>query len=287
MQTIKTVVHAYQFNIRNAEEAQGYKALREKLKALGLKCFETHGGELHITTGRKLDGKTVQLETDFVFDNQWNTTPIEGLSDKGYRLMDWAQDYRPGNSADLKQGYWLEPTEEMADIRRVTMKCGYCGKSENISLGNTFCSKCLGSPHLDHKTLPLLRLMPASFTGNRPELTEEEKALLMPLYTEAQLKGTGERSTAYKIKQRADLVTERDNVIRKANTKHDGMIALLDLGLSIENVIYYDHVGRFSFGWRSPVEAEVVSAILDVISEFSFPYEIKCKDGRKLEGNIE
>jgi len=54
-------------------------------------------------------------------------------------------------------------------------------------------------------------------------------------------------------------------------------------GIKIDNCIYYSHTDRFSFGWRSPVSAEVVSEILNVISEFPFLYEIKCDDGKTLQ----
>lgn len=59
---------------------------------------------------------------------------------------------------------------------------------------------------------------------------------------------------------------------------------LLDHGISIENVIYYSHTDTFCFGWRDKCGAEFVGQVLEVISEFPYPYEIKCADGRKLEG---
>mgnify|MGYP000721086373 CR=1 FL=1 len=68
----------------------------------------------------------------------------------------------------------------------------------------------------------------------------------------------------------------------KAKAEHDGMIWLMDHGISIDNVIYYNHTGKFSFGWRTPLAKDVVSRILDVISEFPFAYEIKCDDKRTL-----
>lgn len=293
MTTIKTVIHSFYFNISKPEERAEWKKVQAERKASGVKVwtnnqnFSVSNAKAHKFSAlvRSLDGTTVELQTDFITDDQWNTPPIEGKTENGLRLFDYVLDIWP--NADIKSGYWLEQTEEMATIRRDTLKCGYCGHMEHVSKGNTFCSACLGSAYLDVKTLPLLRLLPAgqSFNGKRPELTEEEKAFLMPLYTEAQLKGTGERSTAYKIKQRADLLARRDKAIATATTEYDGFTKLLDMGVSIENVIYYNHTGRFSFGWRQALDAEVVSAILDVISEFPFPYEIKCADGRKLEGN--
>jgi hypothetical protein len=50
----------------------------------------------------------------------------------------------------------------------------------------------------------------------------------------------------------------------------------------IDNVIYYTHTGKFGFGWRTPLDAAEVSALLDIITEFPYLYEIKAADGRKL-----
>lgn len=51
---------------------------------------------------------------------------------------------------------------------------------------------------------------------------------------------------------------------------------LIELGLgmlAMQNVIYYDHTGRFGFGWREPLSDVELSTVLDIISEFSFPYD--------------
>jgi hypothetical protein len=291
--TIKTTVHAFRFDISNPEQKAAWLAVKADRKASGVKTWTNNQGASY-SDGKahkfsilmlSLDGMTIELETDFVNDDQWNTAPIEGKSEIGLRVFDYVLDVWPNK--DIISGYWLEQTEEMVTLRRDTLKCGYCGKMEHVSEGHKFCTKCLDSAHLQIHELHLLRLLPAgiSFGGKRPQLTADELLWLAPLYTEAQLKGNGQRSEAYKAKQRADLLATRDKVIENATTEYDGFTALLDLGLSIENVIYYNHTKRFSFGWRAPLDVLVVDAVLAVISEFPFPYEIKCADGRTLTGN--
>lgn len=62
---------------------------------------------------------------------------------------------------------------------------------------------------------------------------------------------------------------------RNATTERDGKLWIWDHGFSLDNVIYYSHTGRFCFGWRQPVSDSVASKLLDVMSEFPFPYTIK------------
>ncbi len=90
--------------------------------------------------------------------------------------------------------------------------------------------------------------------------------------------------------RRAAIDDERARVARKIGkleTERDGRIWFLERNIPIDNLIYYDHKPRWCFGWRHPVGPALLSRILDVISEFGQPYEIKTSDGRTLAGNIE
>jgi hypothetical protein len=282
MKTIKTTLRSYYFNIANAEEKTAYNELVKTLKAKGLKCFETWGGNSHYLDFAK-NGIEVELETKQIFDNQWNTAPIEGISSKGLRVFDWAMDACLPNK-NIKRGHYLEITEEIVNLRNNTLSCGYCGHQESkTEQSPEFCPHCIGSEYLEKGQLYLTRLQPVSYKGDRKPLTESELAELLHKYIQAQTYGNNERDKARLLKQRTDLINERDKQIKTANVKHDGMMWFLDNGIKIDNVIYYPHIDRFSFGWRSPVSAEVVSEILNVISEFPFLYEIKCQDGRTLQ----
>lgn len=280
MQTIKAVMHAYNFDTTKADEKAAYNELKAKLSAMGLTCFEAHGGGSYYLPN--LDGATVELETKHLFNNQWNTAPIAGVSDKGLRVFDWAQDYRPYGSPTLKRGHWIEQTADMKSARDNTVACGYCGKQEPAAKGLTFCPHCIDSEYLTADTLHLTRMQYVSSKGDRAKLSAAEHEWLYPQFKAAQLHGTTERGKARIAKQRADLIKERDAAIEKANAKFDGITWLMDNGLNVDNVIYYDHTQRFSFGWRKPISADMVSEILAVISEFPFLYEIKCEDGKTL-----
>lgn len=287
MNTIKTVVRAYCFNVlRSPEDKAAYEALRTELKGKGLECFVSHGGGgSHYLP--KLDGVAVELETSTLFSNQWNTAPIPGVSENGYRVFDWAEDFESaiGAPAGVKRGHYLEQVPEMGEVRRNTHKCGYCGTQEPAAKGYVFCPHCIGSEYLTVATLNLTRMIPVQDDWKknaRPELTEAESAHLLPLFKAAQIHGHSERDKTRIANKKAALVKARDKAIKKANTEHDGMMWFLERGINTDNVIYYDHKNIFSWGWRSPVDDVLKDAILAVISEFPFDYEIKCADGKTL-----
>lgn len=276
------VVHTYQFDTSKAAELAAFKELHAKLSAMGLKCMESRGGELHLTFGRKAEGKEVRLDLGCVFADQWNTAPIDGVSECGLRLHDWAQDYRPGNSLTLKQGYWMEQTEGMAEVRRNTLKCGYCGHMEQAAKGLDFCPACIGNEHLNASDLHLLRLLPLVGSQKRAELTEAESARLVPLWRAAKLHGNTARDKAALIKQRADHMAKYDKVCAHALKERDGYIWMMDNGIRTTNAIYYSHTGRFGFGWNKPVEPELLAELKAVLVNAPFEYDIVCSNGDKL-----
>lgn len=283
--TIKTTIHNYHFDLREPAEKAEWLALKAKLQGLGLRVFESHGGGSHYN--EKVGTRTVELETAHLFENQWNTAPIPDVSEKGMRVFDWALDYQShiGAPPFIKRGHWLEQTGEMSRIRRNTMACGYCGKQENKSTAQPFCRHCLGSEYLTEKDLPQTRMQPVCDGRDRKPLTEAERAERLPLFREAQIHGRTEADKARIAKARASLLADYDATIRNATTKRDAMLWLMDRGIKTDNVIFYSHTGRFSFGWRTKLDADTAAALLAVISEFSWPYDLLCADGRTLSGN--
>ena len=271
---IKTTLHAYWFDTRKPDDAKAFSDLRSRLVKTNGDCFETWGGNSHYCPN--LAGP-IELETDHLFDNQWNSTT--------HRVFDWAQDHPIDFDKRIKRGHYLDITDEMRELRRNRMACGYCGKQEPAQKGNVFCPHCIGSQYLKESELYLLRMRPVSDgRRERAPLTPAELAHLLPIYRDAQIYGNTERDKARITKERADLTKDRDDTIHNANIKHDGFLWFMDRGIRTDNLIFYTHAGRFSWGWKTPVSADFLSHLLDVITEFPFPYDIKCADGRTLSG---
>lgn len=274
MATIKTTLHTYHLDTRKPGDAKAYAELYKRLSTSNGKCFETWGHGSHYLPD--LAGP-IELETDHVFNNQWDSTT--------HRVFDWAQDYPIDFDKRIKRGHYLDITAEMRELRRNTMACGYCGKQEPAQKGNVFCPHCIGSVYLKESDLHLLRMAPvAGGREDRAPLTQAELDHLVPIYRDAQTHGRTDRDKARIAKARSDLTTDRDDTIRNATVKHDGFLWFMDRGINTENLIYYTHTGKFSWGWRTPVSEDFASRLLDIISEFPFAYEIKCADGRTLSG---
>lgn len=266
---LKTTLTKYCFYVNDKKDAAAYSALCDTLKSKGLKCFESHGGGLH--HGIKLNGD-IELETSHLFNNQWNTPAADGKN--GFRVMEWAQDYNPHGNRFIKQGYWIEPTKEMREAQDSTCACGYCGHQEPAQMGNVFCPKCIGSEYLTKETLHLLRMQPVSCTKNRAELSQAESEHLLPLFIAAKIHGTSERDKVRISKARENIEKTFLKVTKNAKIEHDGLLWLMDNGVSLNNVIFYAHTGKFCFGWRNPVTVEK-DDLLAALSGFPFDYEIK------------
>lgn len=283
---MRTTLNLYFFDVSKPAEAKAYSELAESLIQQGLQDFHTWAPDWRRSHYGMFEAVkpsvSVELETEHLFSDQWNTAPIPGLdSPTGYRVFDWASDVVENHN--IRCGHYLTQTQEMRDIRRNTVACGYCGYQElTRAKAIPFCPRCLDSEYLKSSDLRLTRMQAIDRVETRPELTEAEAAYLLPLYREAQLKGTTVRGIARIAKQRADLIKKYETTITAATEEKDGMFWLMDHGVSLSNVIYYTHTQKFGFGWRSPVDPELLSQLLNIISEFRWPYEIKCADGRTL-----
>lgn len=271
---MKTMLHTYSIDTKTAEGKAEWTALKARLSN-GPRCHGPVLARYDVTAG------TVDLATKNLFDNQWNTVD-------GKRVFDWtleAEHPTMGSPRGVKRGHYLEQTVEMREIRRNTYRCGYCGKQEPAAKGYVFCPHCLDSEYLKESDLRLTRMLPVEDTSNRAPLSEAEKAHLIPLFREAQIHGSTERGKARIASERGKLAREYEKTVSNAKAKRDGMLWLMDHGVNVSNVIFYDHTGRFSFGWRKPLSEGEVSILLEAIgSEFPFPYDIKCDNGRTMSG---
>lgn len=82
-------------------------------------------------------------------------------------------------------------------------------------------------------------------------------------------------------KKRQDIEDRTAATIRNAELQRVGGLWIIDHGLDFDNSIFYNHTGRWCFGWRTPMNDAEVNKVLSVISEFPFPYDIKtAKDGQ-------
>lgn len=291
---MKTILHAYHFDLSKPGQTEAYAALCASLKAMGLEKFDSLSSTNDSNAARyredirALDGKEVELEIEHLFQDQWNTAPRGDTSSKlGLRVFDWHEDIWP--NPFIKTGQWLEQTDEMRALRATTLQCGYCGKqypADEVPVDH-FCNACLDSEYLKAEQLPLLRLFQVSTPRGlrRADLDEAERAMLLPRYREAQLRGSSDRGRARIEKAKIDIEVRYDKAVEKARIERDGHRWLLEHVPGVDsNAIYYAHTGRWGFGWRTPVGGDLLDQLLEEISEFPFPYDIKTTDRGTLSG---
>lgn len=260
---METILHKYKFDISNPNERILYQKLYEELSD-GRNWMHCLAGYAFGNNEKVPEGK-VELETEFLFSNQWNTKC-------GFRVFDWYEGIY--HNSCYKVGHYLDITEEMKEIRRNTNVCGYCGYQEYSETGNAsdLCTSCLSSPYLKKEDLFLLRMLPVELHfPNRNKLTKKELDYLLPLYTDAQTKKKIRDQQA----MRSEIKREREKKVTLAHTEAEGMLWLLDHDVNIENVIFYNHTNTFCFGWRSGLSADIKGELEKLLKDFPFKWEIK------------
>jgi hypothetical protein len=266
---LRTKLHSYWFDIGNPDEKAAYDELFAKLSSDGRDFFNAISAANDRAAGNGTG--TVELETKFLFSNQWNTSP-ESPAMPNARVFDWYEEYQLHNKK-IKSGHWLEITDEMRAIRSSTLVCGYCGKHYPEGQPG-FCGACLDSPYLKETELHLLRLLPVALhMPKREALTDGERVALLPLYVDRQTKGSDSRAVQSKIKTRKRVEEKYLKEKQAAETEYRGFSWLLDHDVNTDNVIFYTHTQRFGFGWRSPLSPKVKSRLLDILCEFPFDYD--------------
>ena len=262
--TIKAELVYFRINTSRPEGRKAYAELCEDLREIPFKTWVTQGRfpngtknfQLHkfIDSLRKelninlssadyqLHSREIHLETDYLFADQWST-------EEGFRLFSKALFEWP--ALHIKEGYYIRQNPEMIAVLQGTAKCGYCGHQAPVG-EKDFCDKCISSPHLEVSNLHLLRMEPIEAPERRAgkplktprsakPLTQEELAVIMPRYVEAQTKLRKQKEA----KLRADVEAEHSKAVELAAIEHDGMLWLLDAGIPTENLIFYPHTKTF------------------------------------------
>lgn len=198
----------------------------------------------------------IEIDTNHLFDNQFNTVD-------GKRLFDWFEGIYPNKN--FKSGHFLIDPTELNNLRSTRLACGYCGKQyENHN--DTVCLSCVSSEYLTPEYYHLLALKPVNFKGDR-KLSNDDLNRILPLIESAKI--------ARLQKKKLDLIARKEKEMKQKEIELKGFTFFLDHNIDIDNLIYYSHKNQFCFGWRNKLSDDEASKILDVISEFQYPYIIK------------
>lgn len=178
---LKTKITYYRYDISDKEQKKAYDLLKLEQKKKGIKVFDhisinsyAQKTEFYNKIKEMEQREFIELETKFIFNNQWNTTE----DSHNLRVFDWSEEIYPNE--DIKEGYYLDVTKEMHDIRKNTFRCGFCGKqyTKEERKNLIFCNACFGSEYLTEKDLYLLRLKRIDDKTPRLQLNECDKEVL-------------------------------------------------------------------------------------------------------------
>jgi hypothetical protein len=73
----------------------------------------------------------------------------------------------------------------------------------------------------------------------------------------------------------AKLDADLKSKIASLTAERDGFLWLVNHDLPTENAIYYNHTGRFNFGWRKPITGEAKTMLLERLAGFPFPFDVQ------------
>ena len=264
---MKTMIYFYKYDCHIREEATAYEALCRELQDMRgrgcwMHCVPTRAGSYALGLNGK--SKEIVLETEQLFDNQWN-------SEIG-RVFDWYEEIVPNNMA-WKAGHYLGITPEMRAIRHDTMACGYCGRQFPYDASKRYHEECLHNVWLTADNIPLLRFRRIDETEldeKRNAMPEEEIAALLQLHVEARLTLKPEDSE----RQRQEVRSSYAKQIHNAQLELDGTNWLLDHGIG-EEAMYCSYTKTWRFGWRHTVSQVLADELKKRLEGFPFQYEIE------------
>lgn len=270
MDTITVTLNKYFLNLKKEGDAERYEAIKEIAKGLGHKLFDSIGGQrYHEITAYFNKLPNVQtIETKHLFNNQYDTV-------EGFRIFDWEEEICV-NNRNIKEGYYLTgDLDKLKEAKENQLCCGYCGhRYDKRETELKFCNACLDSEYLEEKNLPLLLLQPVSSEGERHKaITENVTAEIHAAWDAAKPKMI-ERMELARRKRCNDKATRLESDLEKKIEEVRILTTLLRHGISTDNLIYYSHTNKWTFGWsKKLVESERAAIIeqLKTLDDFLLP----------------
>ena len=258
---ITMTINKYYFNTKNKAELDEYRALCQSIKALGLtsECFNVIAQDYSPSKYPS----TVTIDTDILFENQYNT--IEGL-----RVFDWFERYNIENKY-IKSGYYLSgDIDKLKQAKESQYCCGYCSKryTESEAKERDYsCTACINNEYLTNDLIHLLQLMPVTINRSEAEPNNELVKSIKAKFeanTETRLKLI-EEARVKRLKAKAIELADRVKENHKAELYElKIMTQLLNNGYDTSNLIYYKHTDNWCLGWRNKVSQSELSELNQV-----------------------
>lgn len=231
---------------------------------------------VHPTFASAIVGKEVEIETDYLFADQWNATVAGG---GGFRLADFSV-FTQGN---VREGYYLVMTDEMREVRKNRHICGYCGRQYNKTLsgmipvkdgkaymlqGEYHCLACCGSEHLTEAEAKLTKLCSLASKQERPEIDEAVKTFILR-----------EGENQYRRRLTSG---EHNEAGREARKEYVERIEVIDwlAGRGMASHSAYRTEKGWKFGWMTPIQPHLEQMMHELLRTFPFRYLLQLPNDR-------
>jgi len=95
--------------------------------------------------------------------------------------------------------------------------------------------------------------------------------------TELEIRRVARMPKPDKAKLIAEINRDFETELASKTIERDGKLWLVEHDLPLDNAIYYNHTGKWCFGWRHTLSTEAREMLLAALAPFPFPYDVDTK----------
>lgn len=221
-------------NRDNVREAEAYA------KEKGLQPFHHHSSQYHSIR----EGEYV-VDLKHIFNNQYNVSNEYG----SFRVFEYNRVYNHNGTGLLGYGYYISSgIEDIREYQKRVKECNYCGK-QYIDSQQKYCDNCLGSELLSEDNYPLLRLT---------NIMDKPSTKPLPKYMIKKIKEAHKNKLISRENSRyMDAVVQAKVDLKNNEKEHKFKTLLINNGFGykeLDNLIFYTHKQKFTFGWRESIQ---------------------------------
>ena len=242
------------------QDSDEYKELRETLK--DRRRFRVWD----LSKNKGVKAGVYHVERKFLFGNQANTK-------EGFRIFDFADYSTHPDTKRTRYGHYIVNIDELDAARSIRCACGYCGNQIDNAAGE-WCEKCRSSEYLEVSNYPLLQMLPVSGKRNHVAMTPPAEVIAD---IEAKQKAATIKRVAAKVETRKLDLAQK---VLDSEYEAEFITLCAERGLAnkiIENMIYYTHTNKLTFGWPNPLAVAERDVIRETLEDVWHLYDVAFK----------
>lgn len=189
----------------------------------------------------------------------------------GVRLFDWYEGIY--TNTNIKKGYYINQSYEMAHLRHRVYKCGYCGHQIESYNPPLFHKGCLGSPFLTLKDLPLTRYRPVVKLPFNQQLENAAQSLLNTVHLEDYNAAQFNRRVKESQAEKQRLIEALPIALKAVEEKTNAALLLLEAGFHPSDYLIYRPQQRTVVKFYADTPAIIKDEWAKKLGGFPYTYE--------------